>query len=69
MAESDDLQAATDTNAEGPRRVQVGNQSVEQHPIPDQIALETYRANQAAAATKSPAFGLRRSILRPGGCG
>lgn len=59
----DDINDAIDANAVGPKRVQVGNQSVEQHSLKDQLAVR----NDAAAreATTKPGFGLRFQKIRP----
>jgi len=48
---------AIDENARGPKRVQVGNQSVEQHPIADQIEADRHGKSASAAARNH--FGVR----------
>jgi hypothetical protein len=40
---------AIDQNARGPKSVRVGGESVEQHPIADQIAADQYAKGQTAA--------------------
>ena len=50
---------AVEQAALGPKRVQVGNQSVEQHPIPDLIKAAEFTAATDAAA--KPQFGIRYS--------
>ena len=49
---ADALNDAIDANATGPKKVVRDGVEVEQHSIPDQIALAKYRAS-AAAARKS----------------
>jgi len=59
--------AAIDENARGPKKVQVGSQSVEQHPIADQIAAD--RHGKAATAAGKNHFGLRFIQIVPPGAG
>jgi hypothetical protein len=66
MTAPDNIPDAIEQNALGPKRVQVGNTSVEQHPIQDQIAAERQTANIAAAADPFNAF-KRAKIVPPGG--
>jgi methanogenic corrinoid protein MtbC1 len=58
---------AIDQNARGPKKVQVGGQSVEQHPIADQIAADQH-AKGATAASKNH-LGLRFIQIVPPGAG
>ena len=58
---------AIDQNARGPKRVQVGNQSVEQHPIADQIAADVHA--KADTAGGRPHLGLRFIQIVPPGAG
>lgn len=53
----EDINEAIEQNALGPRRVQVANESVEQHSIADQIKARDDVAGQTAKLR--PAFGLR----------
>jgi len=48
---------AIDENARGPKRVQVGNQSVEQHSIQDQIEADRHGKSSTAASRNH--FGVR----------
>jgi hypothetical protein len=57
---------AISENATGPRRVQVGTESVEQHSLKDQLAAHD-RINAATAAQRKH-FGLRfQKLVPPGG--
>lgn len=61
----DDLEQPIRDNASGPKRAQGDAGSVEQHPLPDQIAADRYLASKQAA--KSPAKALRLTRLIPPG--
>jgi hypothetical protein len=63
MADLDDVNDAIATNAAGPRRVQVANQSVEQHAIGDQVAAARHIAGNTAAGRAH--FGIRFTKLVP----
>jgi hypothetical protein len=63
MTTPDNIADAIDANARGPKRVQVGNQSVEQHPIADQIAADEYAKSQTAATREG--FGIRKQRIVP----
>lgn len=65
MATPENINDAIETNAKGPKRVQVGNQSVEQHSIEEQIAADKHVAGRNAANRKH--FGLRFTKLKPPG--
>ena len=52
-------------NAKGPKKAQGDAGSVEQHPLPDQIAADRYLASKQAM--KSKMKGLRLSKLVPPG--
>ncbi len=67
MTAQDDIESAIAANAIGPKRVQIGNESVEQQPVADQIAAANFVAGQGAAS--KPAFGLRFTKLVPPGGG
>lgn len=73
MATSDQVDTAAGVNALGPKKVQKGDDIIEQHSIDEQIKLSKYleeRAN-AAGSTTVPGFGLRftRIIGTAGGGG
>ena len=42
MSTADDIASAMAANAAGPKRIQVGDESVDQHSLPDQIAAEKH---------------------------
>jgi hypothetical protein len=64
MADSPkDISEAIEQNALGPKNVQSGSESVEQHPIQDQIAADNHQAGNQAG--KHPHFGLRFSKVVP----
>jgi hypothetical protein len=44
----EDLSPTIQENAQGPKRAQGDSGSVEQHPLPDQIAADKYLASRAA---------------------
>lgn len=67
MTTPENIPDAIDTNARGPKRVQVGNQSVDQHSIPDQIKADNHGKGETAKNLNH--CGLRLRKLRPGGCG
>lgn len=58
---------AIDENARGPKRVQVGGQSVESQSIQDQIAADAY--GKAATAESKTHLGLRFVQIVPPGAG
>jgi hypothetical protein len=61
-----DLTTNISTNAQGPSRAAGDRGSMEQHPLPDQIAADKYlKANAAAAA--NPMAGVRHFKIRRGG--
>ena len=61
----DSLGDAISDNAAGPKRVAGDSGTVEQHPIPDQLAAEYFRASKAAMSKRSR--GIRVSKVRPPG--
>lgn len=72
MATSDQVDTAAGVNALGPKKVQKGDDIIEQHSLADQLALLKYQREQedAAASTSVAGFGLRMSVLRSiNGCG
>jgi len=62
---AEDLEQNIRENAQGPRRAQGDSGSVEQHPLPDQIAADKYLASKTAV--KDPKRGLRLTKLVPPG--
>ncbi len=67
MAKPESVEEAIEQNALGPKRVQVGNQSVEQQSIDDQIKADQYLAAKQAA--KKSNLGLRFTKIIPPGAG
>lgn len=67
MAKPETVEEAIEQNALGPKRVQVGNQSVEQQSIDDQIKADQYLAAKQAA--KKSHLGLRFTKIIPPGAG
>lgn len=61
----EDLEQTIRDNASGPARAQGDSGSVQQHPLPDQIAADRYLASKQAAA--APAKALRLTRLIPPG--
>ena len=62
---AEDLDSAIKTNAEGPAKASGDSGSVEQHPLPDQIAADKHLASKQAASGKG--LGIRRIKLSPSG--
>ncbi|MCG3180946.1 MAG: hypothetical protein BIFFINMI_03312 [Phycisphaerae bacterium] len=67
MAEDtqDSLDDAIKENAAGPAKASGDSGSMEQHPLPDQIAADKYLANKKAMASQT--LGLRRAKIVPPG--
>ena len=64
---ADDLEDAIRTNAEGPHSASGDAGSMQQHPLPDQIAADKYLAAKRAMGRKN--LGLTRvKIVPPGTC-
>jgi len=61
---AEDLTQSITDNAKAPRRAEGDAGSVEQHPLPEQIAADRY-VKSAAAAKKGRGFRLTRMV--PGG--
>ena len=61
------VEEAITENAKGPKRVQLGNQSVEQHSLADQIAADNHA--KANAASGKNHLGLRFVKIIPPGAG
>ena len=62
---ADDLASAIRENAEGPRSASGDSGSMQQHPLPDQIAADKYLASKGAMARKG--LGLTRVKIVPPG--
>ena len=60
-----DLDQAIAENAAGPAKASVDGQSVEQHPLPDVIEADRYRASKKAS--RKPGLGIRFAKLVPPG--
>lgn len=67
MSTPETISEAIDENARGPKRVQVGNQSVEAHPIQDQIAADRYAKGESGTSRNH--MGLRFMKIIPPGAG
>ena len=67
MAVPDDIPDAIEQSALGPKRVQVGDQSVEQHSIKDLIAADNHQQSQTAKSRAH--MGLRFTKIIPPGAG
>lgn len=67
MSEPTTPEEAIEQNILGPKRVQIGNQSVEQHDIASQIAGDNHLAAKEAASKTH--LGLRFIKIIPPGCG
>lgn len=52
-------------NAQGPAKASGDSGSVEQHPLPDQIAADRYLS--AKAASRKPGLGIKLNKLSPPG--
>ncbi len=65
---TDTLDNSIQQNASGPAKASSDGTSMEQHPLPDQIAADKYLAAKAAMRKRN--FGLRRvRIIPPGATG
>ena len=62
---ADDLENTIRQNSEGPAKASSDGSSVEQHPLPDQIAADKYLASKTAAQTKG--LGIKFTKLSPPG--
>lgn len=68
MSVPEDIDEAIEQSALGPKKVQIGNQSVEQHSIQDLIAADHHVAAKASSSAGVRGFGLRfQKIIPPGG--
>jgi hypothetical protein len=64
---ADDLANTIRENANGPRSASGDTGSMQQHPLPDQIAADKYLAGKRAAANPAKGF-TRLKIVPPGTC-
>jgi len=62
---ADEIKTAIEESAVGPRRASGDSGSVEQHPLPDQIAADRYGASRAASRKKGLGIKLLK-IVAPG---
>jgi hypothetical protein len=67
MPQPQTIDEAIDKAARSPKRVQVGNQSVEQQSVDEQIKADQYLAAKQAATKKC--LGLRFAKILPPGAG
>lgn len=65
MSDPTDLTEALVDNATGPKRAKGDQGEMEQHSLPDQIAVDRYVRNQAAASAGPRALRVSR-IVPPG---
>ena len=65
MSTPDDIADSIAENATSPKRVQVGNQSVEQHALPEQLAALEHLEGRAALSRST--LPIRFAKIRPGG--
>ena len=61
----DTINDAIEQNATGPRRASGDSGSIEQHSLPDQIAVEKFK--QSRAAMRAAGLGFKCVKLSPGG--
>ena len=69
MTTPENIEDAIDQNARNPKRVTVGNTTVEQHSIKDQIAADNHAAAKKSATNSVKGFGLRFNKIVPPGAG
>jgi hypothetical protein len=62
---ADDLTDTIATNAQGPAKASGDSGSMEQHPLPDQIAADRYLESKKAARGKGLGIGLKK-LVPPG---
>jgi len=62
---ADEIKTAIEESAVGPRRASGDSGSVEQHPLPDQIAADRYVASRTASRKKGLGIKLLK-IVAPG---
>ena len=61
----DDLQESIEQNAAAPRKASNDSTSMEQHPLPDQIAADKYLESKKASRAKG--LGVKLAKIAPGG--
>jgi hypothetical protein len=62
---SDELKDAIEQNAKGPAKATGDSGSMEQHPLPDQIAADRYLASKEAAKKKGLGIAMKK-LVPPG---
>jgi hypothetical protein len=62
---NDSLDDSIKTGAQGPKSVSGDSGSVEQHPLPDQIAADKYLESKKASRAKG--LGIKLAKISPGG--
>jgi hypothetical protein len=62
---AEDLADTIRTNAEGPSKASGDSGSMEQHPLPDQIAADRYLESKKAARRKGLGIGMKK-LVPPG---
>jgi hypothetical protein len=62
---TDSIDDSIQTNAQGPKRASGDSGSVEQHPLPDQIAADKYLESKKASRAKG--LGIKLAKISPGG--
>jgi hypothetical protein len=62
---ADDLVQTISDNAQGPAKASGDSGSMEQHPLPDQIAADRYLESKKAARRKGLGIGLKK-LVPPG---
>ncbi len=62
---ADELEDTIQQNAAGPRKAAGDSHSMEQHPLPDQIAADKYLESKRASRAKG--LGIKLVKLAPGG--
>lgn len=62
---ADDLSQTIEDNAKAPAKASGDSGSMEQHPLPDQIAADRYLESKKAARSKGLGIGLKK-LVPPG---
>lgn len=65
MPDPTPTEQAIEQNAQGPKKAQGDAGSVEQHPLPDQIAADRYLASKRAVQSKSKGIVITK-LIPPG---
>jgi hypothetical protein len=58
------LESAIQENAQGPRKAAGDSGSMEQHPLPEQVAADRYLKSKEASRRKGPGVGLKKLVPR-----